>query len=147
MLFSECTGRKVVSTSTADTVGTIAGFLVDPSRRAVAGMHIKKSKSGNALAWSAVSACGVDAVTVETADAIVHIDSDDALAALDGKTHNVLGKRAVSTDGVDLGTVDDVDFDPETGVIASMMVNAEQIEGRTLLGVGSYAVILDYRDR
>jgi hypothetical protein len=30
MLFSDATGRTVLSTGTAETVGTVAGFIVDP---------------------------------------------------------------------------------------------------------------------
>lgn len=147
MLFSESTGRKVVSTSTADTVGTVAGFFVDPHNRAVAGVHVKKTKSGNALAWSGISAFGIDAVTVGSSDAIVDAHDEASLSALEGKTHDVLGKRILSTGGVELGKVDDVDFDPETGAIISLVVGAEQIEGRALIGVGSYAVIVDHRQQ
>ncbi|QCB50420.1 hypothetical protein E5720_04625 [Rhodococcus sp. PAMC28707] len=147
MLFSESTGRKVVSTSTADTVGTIAGFFIDPHNRTVAGVHIKKAKSGNALAWSGISAFGIDAVTVGSSDAIVDADDEASLSALEGKTHNVVGKRVLSTGGVELGKVDDVDFDPETGAITSLIVGAQQIEGRALIGVGSYAVIIDHQDQ
>nr|WP_314142362.1 PRC-barrel domain-containing protein [uncultured Rhodococcus sp.] len=147
MLFSESVGRKVVSTSTADTVGAVGEFLVDPRSRTVAGLQIKKCKTGDALMWSGISAFGSDAVTVESADSIVDIGTEDSLSELQGKAHRVIGKRALSTAGVDLGTVNDVEFDPETGAVTSVIVGTVSIEGRTLTGVGSYAVVLDHRDR
>ncbi|MDZ7912896.1 MAG: PRC-barrel domain-containing protein [Rhodococcus sp. (in: high G+C Gram-positive bacteria)] len=147
MLISEATGRKIVSTSTADTVGTVSGFLVDPHNRSIAGVQIKKSKSGNALPWSSISAFGSDAVTVGSADDIVDIDSEQSLSALSGKAHHFLGKRVLSTAGADLGKVDDIDFDAETGTITSLIVDANTIEGGTLIGIGSYAVVLDHRER
>ncbi|CCQ17306.1 putative uncharacterized protein [Rhodococcus sp. AW25M09] len=147
MLFSESIGRKVVSTTTADTVGAVGEFLVDPRSRTVAGMQIKKSKTGDALVWSGISTFGTDAVTVDSADRIVEIGTEESLSGLDGKAHRVIGKRVLSTAGVDLGTVDDVEFDPETGAITSVIVDAVSIQGSTLTGVGSYAVVLDHRDR
>lgn len=147
MLFSESVGRKVVSTSTADTVGAVGEFLVDPRSRTVVGLQIKKCKTGDALMWSGISAFGSDAVTVESADSIVDIGTEDSLSELQGKAHRVIGKRALSTTGVDLGTVNDVEFDPETGAVTSVIVDTVSIEGRTLTGVGSYAVVLDHRDR
>ncbi|MFI8567790.1 PRC-barrel domain-containing protein [Rhodococcus sp. NPDC078407] len=147
MLFSESIGRKVVSTSTADTVGAVGAFLVDPRSRTVAGLQIKKSKTGDALMWSGISTFGTDAVTVDSADRIVEIGTEELLSELDGKAHRVIGKRVLSTAGVDLGTVDDVEFDPETGTITSVIVDSVSIQGSTLTGVGSYAVVLDHRGR
>lgn len=147
MLLSESIGRKVVSTTTADTVGAVGELLVDPRNRTVAGLQIKKSKTGDALLWSGISTFGTDAVTVDSADRIVEIGTEESLSELDGKAHRVIGKRALSTAGVDLGTVDDVEFDPETGAVMSVIVDAVSIEGRTLTGIGSYAVVLDHRDR
>lgn len=147
MLISEATGRKVVSTSTADTVGAVSAFLVDPHNRTVAGVEIKKSKSGDALKWSAISAFGSAAVTVGSADDIIEVDSEESLSALSGKAHHFLGKRVLSTAGTHLGKLDDIDFDAETGAITSLIVDAAPIEGRTLIGIGSYAVVLDHRER
>ncbi|MGV8873995.1 MAG: PRC-barrel domain-containing protein [Rhodococcus sp. (in: high G+C Gram-positive bacteria)] len=147
MLVSESIGRKIVSTTTADTVGAVGEFLVDPRNRTVAGLQIKKSKTGDALLWSGISAFGTDAVTVDSVDRIVEIGTEQSLSELDGKAHRVMGKRALSTAGVDLGTVDDVEFDPDTGSITSVIVDAVSIEGSALTGVGSYAVVLDHRDR
>lgn len=138
--FSEATGRQVVSTSTAATLGKVDEFLIDPVARSVVALRLKKTAGGDTLRWSDITAFGADAVTVLGADAIA--DRDPDLAELAGKDHRLLGKRVLSTAGDQLGTVEDVEFDPETGTITALLLTGAQIAGVRLLGVGSYAVVV-----
>ena len=64
MRFSEAKGRKVVSTATAETVGRVDGFVVDPRSRTVLALKVKKAASGDVLPWRQVESFGTDAVTV-----------------------------------------------------------------------------------
>lgn len=140
MRFSEATGHKVVSTATADTVGRVAGFTVDPQSRAVVALELKKTASGRVLRWSDLLAFGADAVTVSGADKIT--EPDEPITALTGKAHHLVGKRLLSSAGDVLGKVDDVEFDPETGMVTSLLANGAGLDGRRLIGVGSYAVVV-----
>lgn len=139
-LFSEAKGRKIVSTSTADTVGKISEFVVDTSSRSVVAVLCKKTEEGDTLLWSDVTAFGHDAVTVASADAIG--SPDETVAALSGKDHHVLGKRVLTTRGADIGKVTDVEFDHESGAIENLILNGETVGGARLVGVGSYAVVV-----
>lgn len=140
MRFSEATGRKVVSTTSAETIGTIGGFVVDPQRRAVVAIECKKTDSGDILMWSDIVGFGADAVTVEDTGAISEAHS--GIDALLGKDHHLLGKRILSSTGDELGKVDDVEFDPESGVVEALNFAEGQIAGARLIGVGSYAVVV-----
>ncbi len=140
MLFSDADGHKVVSTSTAGTVGKVHGFVVDPTRRMVVALELKKTESGDTLAWEDVTAFGADAVTVPDAERIG--EASEAVAALTGKDHRLIGKRALSDAGDELGKVKDVAFDPETGEITGVVVDKEELVGGRLVGVGSYAVVI-----
>lgn len=140
MRFSAASGRQVVSTSTAATVGKVDEFVVDPRRRAVIAMLLKKTGSGEVLRWTDLTAFGEDAVTVPGADKIG--DADPEITSLSGKDHRMLGKRVLSTLGDELGSVADVEFDPETGVITALVLGDGSIEGVRLVGVGSYAVVV-----
>ena len=117
MLFTEATGRKVVSTSTAETVGQISDFVIDPQSHTVVAVTLKKAGSGDTVLWSDITAFGADAVTVAGAEVIT--DANDAVAALSGKDRRLLGKRVLNTIGEDLGPVTDVDFDPDTGAVTA----------------------------
>lgn len=141
MLFSEATGRKVVSTADASTVGTVSGFVVDPaSKRVVAVALAKTSGQGTMLPFDNIAAFGVDAVTVAAADAVVV--PDERLTALSGKQHTILKKRALTTAGDEVGTVRDVEFDPADGTLVSIRLDDHTWNGQGLVGVGSYAVML-----
>jgi sporulation protein YlmC with PRC-barrel domain len=140
MRFSEASGRKVVSTSSAETVGKIDGFVIDPQRRAVVAVECRKTAGGDVLAWPDIVGFGADAVTVADAGAIT--EAGPELQALRGKDHRVLGKRVLSSAGDELGKVQDVEFDAGSGVVEALIVEGAQIAGERLIGVGSYAVVV-----
>ncbi|MEO8969910.1 MAG: PRC-barrel domain-containing protein, partial [Solirubrobacteraceae bacterium] len=124
----------------AETVGKIDGFVVDPQRRAVVAIECKKTDSGDILLWSDIVGFGTDAVTVNDASAITEAPAD--IDVLLGKDHHLLGKRILSSAGDELGKVDDVEFDPESGVVKALSYAEGQIEGARLIGVGSYAIVV-----
>jgi sporulation protein YlmC with PRC-barrel domain len=141
MLFSDARGRKVVSSSTAATVGKVSRFVVDPATRAVVGVELKKTEHGDMLRWSDITAFGADAVTVTGPDKIG--DGGDTVKALSGKAHRVLGKRLLTSTGDELGKVADVDFDPQSGVVVALLLDdGSEVPGSRLVGVGSYAVVV-----
>lgn len=140
-MFSEAKGHKVVSSGTADTVGKVKGFVVDPVSRSVLALRLKKTDGGDILCWRDLTAFGADAVTVTGADKIV--ESDEGVTALTGKQHEVLGKRVLSSWGDELGEVADVDFDPETGLVAALAIKGnDDVVGSRLIGIGEYAVVV-----
>ncbi len=142
--FSEATGRKIVSTATAETVGKIAGFVVDPATGTVLAVRVKKATSGDTLLWIDITAFGADAVTVAAAERITAADA--AVAALSGKNHQIVGKRVLTSAGDELGTVSDVTFDGASGAVTRLQLDHGEVAGVRLHGVGSYAVIVTAED-
>jgi sporulation protein YlmC with PRC-barrel domain len=138
--FSEAMGRKVVSLGTAETVGTLGEFVIDPSSRRVVALGISKSKTGDALRWDSIESFGPDAVTVQDANRITDGDAD--VARLGGKDHHVIGKRVLATSGDELGQLDDVDFDAGSGMLTALLLAGREIQADRLVGVGSYAVVV-----
>jgi sporulation protein YlmC with PRC-barrel domain len=67
-------------------------------------------------------------------------DREQAAAA--GKLE-LVGKRTLSERGNELGELDDVTFDAETGVLEDLLIGARRVDARAVLGSGSYAVVLD----
>ncbi|WP_328812081.1 PRC-barrel domain-containing protein [Rhodococcus sp. NBC_00297] len=140
MLFSEAKGHKVVSTSTADTIAKVSGFVVDARSRLVVAVEVKKTKAGEVIVWDALSSFGTDAVTVASEECITDATGD--IDTLSHKDHSILGKRVLTTSGSDLGVVQDVDFDPESGSVTSLVMKSTSIPGFDLVGAGSYAVVV-----
>jgi sporulation protein YlmC with PRC-barrel domain len=140
MRFNHAKGRQVVSTATAATVGIVNEFVIDPQTRAVVALTLKKTDDADTLHWSDITAFGADAVTVSGTDKLIVAPPE--LVALSGKDHRILGKRVLTSTGDELGTVDDVEFEPDTGTITAIILADDQIAGVRLIGIGSYAVIV-----
>ncbi len=141
MLLSEAHGRRVVSTGNAATVGQVSSFVLDPANGRVAALVLRKtSGNGTLLPWSDITAFGVDAVTV--ADERLIVEEQGELAELNGKAHHILKKQILTTGGQLIGIVRDVDFDPADGRIVDLITDDQPIDGRALIGVGSYAVMV-----
>jgi uncharacterized protein YrrD len=138
--FSDAAGRQVVSTSTAETLGQVEEFILDPQRHVIAALRLKKTSQADTLLWTDITAFGADAVTVAGVEKLA--TAGPQLTALGGKDHRVLGKRVLSTAGDELGTINDVEFDPETGTVTALVLVTGDIAGIRLIGIGSYAVIV-----
>lgn len=142
MRFKDASGRKVVSTSTADTVGKIDAFVVDVSGPKVVALQLKKTDSGDILRWADINAFGGDAVTVESDAAVVEADGD--LAPLLEKSNHVLGKLVLSKVGDELGKVADVEFDAASGAVTALVLDhGAEVSGKRMVGIGSYAVVVE----
>lgn len=140
MQWSQLKGRKVVSTATADRIGKVSDFVLDPATRSVVALVLKKTDAGSVVRWGDLAAVGSDAVTV--ADAAVVTEPDETLEALSGKRGAVLKKLVLDDGGRALGKVTDLDLDPETGVVRELVLDERTVAGERLLGVGSYAVVV-----
>lgn len=143
--FSAAKGRKVVSTSTAATVGQVHAFVVDPQADAVIALRLRKTSGGDALKWSDITGFGEDAVTVAQAELIA--EAGAAVATRSEKAHRVLGKRVLTVAGDELGEVDDVEFDPTTGAVTALVLDDGELARGRLVGVGSYAVVVAVEPR
>lgn len=140
MLYTEVLGRPVVSTSTALAVGSVSSLVIDPAVQRAVALSLARTPGGaTLLPWPAIAAFGADAITVPADDVLV---LDDRLAALDAKEHAILNKRVLTTEGYEVGTVGDVEFDPRDGRIVSLLLKSYRWDGGLLVGVGSYAVIV-----
>jgi sporulation protein YlmC with PRC-barrel domain len=67
---------------------------------------------------------------------------DRERSAADGKLE-LVGRRALSERGNELGTIDDVTFDADTGALVDLVIGERSVPAGSLLGSGSYAVVLD----
>lgn len=140
MRFSEALGRKVVSLSTAETVGLVEEFVVDPRSRTILALGVSKASTGSTLRWQNIESFGADAVTVSGAEKVGGADRE--IDKLSGKDHHFIGKRVLATVGDEIGQVADVEFDPTSGEIQALVLSNGDIDAGRLVGVGSYAVVV-----
>ncbi len=69
--------------------------------------------------------------------------SDDRERAAAAGKLELVGKRTLSERGNELGELDDVTFDADTGVLEDLLIGARRVPARSVLGSGSYAVVVD----
>lgn len=141
MRFSEARKQKVVSTSSATTVGRVDGFVVDATAGRVVALLLKKTPGdGDLLRWADLTAFGRDAVTVPGAESLTSATGD--LAVLADSHHDVVGKLVLTDAGVAVGKVVDVDFDLTDGTVLTLITDRDEIPGTSMLAIGSYALMV-----
>src|SRR6202162_3485103 len=120
--FTAAAKRTLVSRTSAEELGSLAHIVIDVKRCRVALLVIGTGRKARLVAWEQVSGFGPDAIMIADESALQVPRDDREQAAADGKLEPV-GKRALSDTGNDLGAVTDVVFDPDTGVIESIIVD------------------------
>ncbi|CAN5778465.1 hypothetical protein BH24ACT5_BH24ACT5_10460 [soil metagenome] len=141
--FNDAKGRQVVATDTAENIGSVRGFVVDPGSRAVTAIHIAGSgDDASMLAWDDVAAFGVDAVMATRADAVRAPAGESEVGVAKGES-TLPGTRVLSADGHFLGTATDAGFDPATGSVTSVITDRGEFSGGALHAIGSYAIVVD----
>jgi sporulation protein YlmC with PRC-barrel domain len=139
--FTTASGRKVVSRTSAEELGHLAHIVVDVEDRQVASLVVGKGRKALVVAWEHVSGFGPDAVMLAD-DGVLHPPRDDGeRAAADGALE-LVGKRALSELGIELGTLDDILFDPATGALEALVLGEREEPATSLLGAGSFAVVV-----
>jgi uncharacterized protein YrrD len=140
--FRSSVGRKVVSRASAEELGAVAHLLVDNQQRRVASVVIGRGKKAQLIDWAQLSGFGPDAVMVTDETSLRAPEDDRERAAADGKLE-LVGKRALSELGNELGPVDDVTFDADSGTLEDLVIGDRRVPAKSLLGSGSYAAVLE----
>jgi sporulation protein YlmC with PRC-barrel domain len=139
--FAAASGRRVVSRTSAEEPGKLAHIVVDVKQRQVTSLVVGKGRKALLIAWDQVSGFGPDAVMIADESALHEPRDDREQAAVAGKLE-LVGKRALSDKGNDLGTITDLVFDPDTGALESIVLDDREEPAASLLGAGSFAVIV-----
>ena len=144
--FGEARKRDVVSTADAETVGRVKYFVIDPEQQRISSLRLDGVKGDDRyVSWDALGSFGQDVVTIPDAGALRPADGPREEGVR--KEFGVLGKRVLSDAGRELGEVQDVEFDPETGRVTTLLTEREQVSGERLRGIGSYAVVVRREQR
>jgi sporulation protein YlmC with PRC-barrel domain len=140
--FRHSAGRTVVSRASAKVLGEVNHLLVDAQQRKIAAVIIGRGKKAQLVEWARLSGFGPDAVMVVDEDALRPPADERERLASDGKLE-LVGKRALSERGNELGKIEDVTFDSETGALEDLVIGDRRVPAGSLLGSGSYAAVLD----
>jgi sporulation protein YlmC with PRC-barrel domain len=131
-----------MSRSSATDLGSVSHLLVDARQRRVAAVVIGHGKRAQLVDWAQLSGFGPDAIMVVDEDALRPPADDRERAATEGSLE-LVGRRALSERGNELGQIEDVTFDADTGVLEDLLIGDRRVPAGSLLGSGSYAAVLD----
>jgi uncharacterized protein YrrD len=138
MLFAETRLRPIVATTSARMLGRVDDIVVDPRTRAIVALRVQGGH--DVVHWPDIDGIGPDAVTVASADAVR--DAEGRTADLLSGPYRILDKRLLAETGDELGRVMDIGFDPTSGAIIDVITTGGLIDGRRLIGCGSYAAVV-----
>jgi len=116
---SEIIGRAVVAREGAEEIGKIKDLVVEPSGRQVLGFVVGEGLFSRAKVapWMGVQAIGPDSVILAAATSVVKADEAPDIKEVLDKELTIRGLRIQTTDGKDLGKIDDFLFDEKTGAV------------------------------
>lgn len=141
--FRNVEGRKVIASDTAESIGSVKGFVLDAAGRTIESIHVDgHGKRAVILAWPTVQAFGADAVMAAAGVEPATIDNEHQKAAVKGVV-SMLGSRVLTVDGREIGTVDDVEFDTGSGAVVRVTTDHGPIDAHQLRSLGSYALVVD----
>ncbi|MEU1853561.1 PRC-barrel domain-containing protein [Streptomyces sp. NPDC019990] len=138
MLFSQARGLPVLTLAEAEEIGVLRSLTVDAPSGVVTHVRVRgrHARKETVLAWGALHAVGPDAVLVRSAAAV-------AVAVAEVPPHHELpGLRILAETGDQIGTVQDVVFEPETGRIEAVRTVRGDLPADQLLGLGDYALVV-----
>jgi uncharacterized protein YrrD len=140
--FRQSVGRKVVSRASAKELGVVNHLLVDAQQREIVAIVIGRGKKARLVEWSQLSGFGPDAVMVVDDGALRPPADNREREGADGKLE-LVGQRALSERGNELGKIDDVIFDAQSGALENLVIGERSVPAGGLLGSGSYAAVFD----
>ena len=140
-------GRRVVSAATAEEIGQLKAVVIDRPPRRIVSVQVAGSKRKPGLVeWSDLSGFGPDAVMVVSEDGIRGVADEVESGSACGEL-SLLGARILDDAGDECGVVDDVVFDPTTGVLVGVTAagaagGSDTFAADQLLAFGSYALVV-----
>ena len=84
--FTGAEGRSVVASDTAEDIGEVKGFVVDPSATRVDAVHVSgRGRKAQVVAWSAISSFGADAVMADSSSTPEQVSTERETQAVQGQ--------------------------------------------------------------
>jgi sporulation protein YlmC with PRC-barrel domain len=134
-------GRPVVGADSAEALGDVEGVLVDTDARRVTHLYVRHGRSDTIVSWDEIKAIGPDAVVLTT-DVSPHAPENEREQAIAAGKLGILNKGVLDDVGFSHGELADLDFEPDSGAVESLLVEGQTLAADALIGIGSYAVVI-----
>lgn len=151
MKASELIHRPVVSLSSGVKVGEVSDLSLDATHVKVQSLVLAGHEGNSVVPFAAVRHVGADAVTIDDAR-IVQPPADNGELTEPG-IGALTGLSVMNHKGVIIGSVDDVEFDAETGQLVALLIHRgglvgigashESIPASAIRGIGPRLITID----
>ena len=120
MKASEVVGRTAVVREGGQELGKIKDLIVDAPGKQVLGLLVSEGllKAARVAQWSSIQAIGPDSVIFSTPESVVKASEIPEIQKVLDDKKSIRGLRLQTTEGKDLGKVEDFEFDEKTGLAA-----------------------------
>lgn len=136
-------GRRVVATDDAKQIGQVEHLVLSPDARSVEAIHVAgKKQHADIVGWADVSSIGNDAVMVTSATSARQPESDADAKFVTGDVV-IIGARVLDTEGDEIATVTDLQFDIDSGVIVGVTTTTGTIDADRIRSLGTFALVVD----
>lgn len=140
---ADLAGRPVLDVSSATTVGQVGHAILDADDGRIAALHLAKvDGDADLLPWDSIKAIGPDAITIES---VARLRQASTAAESKGADQSLdpIGARLLTTSGVELGRVTDIEVDDASGSVETIATAEARHPGSSTVGFGSYALVVE----
>lgn len=137
---SDVIGKPVIAFDTGEQFERIEDLIFDQNNNQLLGFVVDEAgwfSGARVLPLNRVQALGPDTVIVPDKSAVIPADNEPIFSKILERNNILKGTKIVTTDGKDLGTLTDLYFDEQTGMIegyeASGGVFADAVNGKSFV--------------
>jgi uncharacterized protein YrrD len=135
MKASELLGRAAVVREGGQKAGKVRDLVIDPTGKQILGFVLVEGvfKTTRVAPWAGLQTVGQDNVVFSSVGSVVKVaEAPDIKSVLDSKL-KLKGRKLQTTDGKDLGEIDDVEFDERSGAVLGYELSGGLFAGHTFL--------------
>jgi len=127
-------GLPVITKDTGKKVGDVEDLVLDRQGSQVLGILIDEAgwfKEAMVVAWPSFRAVGLDAVIIDEEASVRKASEVPEMSEILGGGNVLIGLRVETTDGRELGKIEEFYFDPATGAVSGFELSGGK--GRSFL--------------
>ncbi|MGI5839051.1 MAG: PRC-barrel domain-containing protein [bacterium] len=135
-------GLPVMDLATGSQVGIVRNLIFNRSQDRLLGIVIDEGgwfRDAKVIPFEAVWKLGENAVILADAGAVLAVDEQARLKTFIAENSSVKGMRLMTESGKEIGVVDEVMFDPVTGMVEAFRISGgllqDLLEGKEILPV------------
>lgn len=139
---SQIRGQRVLTVDDAQQIGGVRRLIVDTESGAVVAAHVEGTVGATTLLpWERVKSIGPDALMVESVRELEEPDRG-LRDRIDAGFYDLEGKTVYTDQGDSLGSLEDIEFDEQSGRVLRLHVPGHALPLRRFVAVGPDAVIV-----